>query len=111
MKAATVHHPIIQNNVDELFARGSTEPWMGGAGFYLTLNNLTALCTYLLLRYLLSHRCGTLFNIVIMFFFLSISKILIYIFLLLNITIVFYGFFGNTNLFSGRFCLWVSYSP
>ena len=70
MKAAVVHHIIIQKEVDELLAKDAVEPWMGGAGFnwmylmflgslvandqYSALNDLIALCTYLLLRFLLS---------------------------------------------------------
>ena len=38
-------------------------------------------------------------------FFLLVSGMLIYIFLLLSITITFYGLLGNTNLINGRFCL------
>ena len=52
------HHPIIQKEVDDLIAKGATEPLRGGAGFcsmyfgflgtlmvyepYSILNNLTA---------------------------------------------------------------------
>ena len=46
IKANMVHHPIIQKEVDELLAKGSTEPWMGCPGFYLTWSNLIALYTY-----------------------------------------------------------------
>ena len=51
--AAMAHHPNIQKEIDELSAKGFIEPLMVGAGFYLTLRNLIALCTYLLLRCLL----------------------------------------------------------
>ena len=34
MKAATGHHPIIQEEVDELFSKGAIEPFSGGAGLY-----------------------------------------------------------------------------
>ena len=67
------------------------------------LSNIITICTYLLLRCLLSDRCGTLFNGEISLFLL-ISRMLIYMFILLSITITFYGLFGNTNLVSGRFC-------
>ena len=30
-----VHHPTIPKEVDDLLDKGSIEPWMGGAGFYL----------------------------------------------------------------------------
>ena len=31
---AAAHHPVIQREVDELFAKGAIEPSSGGAGFY-----------------------------------------------------------------------------
>ena len=34
VKAAAAHHPIIQNEVDELLAKGAIKPSSGGAGFY-----------------------------------------------------------------------------
>ena len=34
MKAAAVHHPIIQKEVDELLYKGAVEPSSGDAGFY-----------------------------------------------------------------------------
>ena len=34
IKAATGHHPIIQEEVDELLAKGATEIYAAGAGFY-----------------------------------------------------------------------------
>ena len=34
---AAAHHPIIQNEVDELLAKGATEPFSGGAGFYSSM--------------------------------------------------------------------------
>ena len=34
IKAALAHHPIIQNEVDELLAKVTSEPLMGGTGFY-----------------------------------------------------------------------------
>ena len=36
-KAATGHHPIIQKEVDELLAKGTTEALSGDAGFYLNI--------------------------------------------------------------------------
>ena len=63
------HHPIFQNVVDELLAKGAIEPSSGGAGFhssvfvvpkhtdasgpYLTLSSLIVICTSLLSRSLL----------------------------------------------------------
>ena len=37
VKAAAAHHPVIQKEVDELFAKGATEPSSGGAGFYSSM--------------------------------------------------------------------------
>ena len=37
VKVATTHHSIIQKEVDELLARGTTEPSSGGAGFYSSM--------------------------------------------------------------------------
>ena len=34
VKAAAVHHPIIQKELDELLVKGVIEPSSGGAGFY-----------------------------------------------------------------------------
>ena len=34
--AAMAFHPIIQKEQDDVLAKGSTEAWMGGAGFYST---------------------------------------------------------------------------
>ena len=34
IKTAMAYHPIIQEEVDEVLAKCSTEPWMGSAGFY-----------------------------------------------------------------------------
>ena len=34
IKAAMAHHPIIQKEVNELLARGATEPLTGDADFY-----------------------------------------------------------------------------
>ena len=33
-KVAAAHHPIIQKEVDKMFAKGTVEPSSGGAGFY-----------------------------------------------------------------------------
>ena len=37
VKAAVAHHPTIQKEVDELLAKGVTEPSSGGAGFYSSM--------------------------------------------------------------------------
>ena len=34
VKAFAAHHPIIQKEVDELYAKGAIEPSSGDAGFY-----------------------------------------------------------------------------
>ena len=67
-------------------------------------SDLITICTYLLLRCLLSDRYCFLFNKEIMLIQL-ISSILIYTILFFSLTITFYALFGNTNLISGRFCL------
>ena len=64
MKVPATHHPIIQEEIDELLSKGATEPSSGGAGFYssvflvpkftgglcsyLTINSLIIICIYLL---------------------------------------------------------------
>ena len=74
-------HPVIKKEVQELLARTAVEPLTGAAGFYSSvsvvlsvlvvdalfsvLSNLIAICTYLLLGYLLLKRYGNLFNKVI----------------------------------------------
>ena len=108
------HPSLIQEEVDEVLAKGAIEPSTDVAGFrqpylfflrtlvvydpYSVLHDLNTLWTYLLC--LLSDRYGNLFNKLIMLFVL-VTRMLIYIFLLLSITIIFYGLFGNTNLFIG----------
>ena len=105
IKAALTHHPIIQKVMDGLLAKGTTEPSTGGAGFnpmyllflsvlvayspYSVISDLISVCTYPLLRCLLWDRYGNLLNRTIMLSLL-ISRMLIYIFLLLSITIPFY---------------------
>ena len=37
VKAAAVHHPVIQKEVDELLAKGAIEPSSSGAGFYSSM--------------------------------------------------------------------------
>ena len=37
IKVATIHHSIIQKEVDELLAKGTIEPSSGGAGFYSSM--------------------------------------------------------------------------
>ena len=72
---------------------------------YLTLGGLIIICIYPILRYLLSDMCSSLLSMVIMLSPL-ISRMLIYIFLLLSITIIiFYDLFGTTCHISGRFYL------
>ena len=127
IKASPAHHFIIQKEMDELLAKGAIEQSTGGAGFssqhilsflgicvayiqYSTLNDLIAICTYLFLRCLLWDRYSNLFNREIMLF-LFISRMLIYIFPLLSITITFYSLFDNTNLINGKFAFWAAYCP
>ena len=69
---------------------------------YSTSSNLIAMYTFLLLRYLLLDRVGYFFNKDIMLFVL-ISRILIDVFLLLSLTITFYGLFGKISCIKGRF--------
>ena len=86
------------------FSKGVIEPYSGGAGFYSSvfvvpkctggiwpILNLKqfVICIYLLLRYLLSDMSGSLFSMVIMFSPL-ISRMHIYICLLLSLIITFY---------------------
>ena len=69
---------------------------------YSNLSDLIAICTYLLLRtYYLTGKAT--YSIRRLQFFLLISRILTYIFLLLSITITFYTFFDTTNLINGMF--------
>ena len=37
VKVAAAHHPVIQEEVDELLAKGATEPSSSGAGFYSSM--------------------------------------------------------------------------
>ena len=114
------YHPVIQKEVDKLLEKGAIEPSTGSAGFYLNVvpstlvvykpysifSNLSTICTYLLIRYLLSDMHGNLFNRVIMLLLLiSNSRILIYIFLLLNITITW-----QHKPFSAE-GIWTNHSP
>ena len=70
---------------------------------YPTLCSLIAICKYLFLLHTLSDIHSNLLNKVIMSFLL-ISKMLIYIFLLLSVKVIIYILFGNTSLVSGQFC-------
>ena len=112
VKVAAAHHPIIQKVVDWLLSKGAIEPSSGGAasfpvcllflnilvssGPYLTLISLIIICIYLPLRCLLSDMSSSLFSVVIMLFPL-ISRMPIYIFLLLSIMINFYDLFGRIH--------------
>ena len=113
------HHSLIPKEVHELLSKGTVEPSTGGTGFYSSIF-VVPLCTGSLqpilnprqfncymhiptFKILLSDRNGNLFNKVIKLFLL-ISRMLIYIFLLLSITVTCYILFDNTNLISGRFC-------
>ena len=66
IKAVLAHHPVIQDEMQELLAKGTIESSPGGAGFYSNMflilkcsgdwflfsisGNLIATCTYLLFR-------------------------------------------------------------
>ena len=71
---------------------------------YLTSSILIIICIYLLLRCQLSNMFGSLFSMVIMLSTL-ISRMLIYIFLLLSIIVKSYYLFGTMCLINGRFYL------
>ena len=74
IKAAVAHHPIIKKEVDQLLAKGATEPSSAFAGFpsnvflylsilvvsgpYIILSSLIIICTSLLLKCLLSDMYG-----------------------------------------------------
>ena len=77
---------------------------LAASGPYMTLSGLIVICIYLILRCLLSDMCGSLFCMVIMLSPL-ISRMLIYIFLLLSIIFGFYNLFGTIYHISGRFYL------
>ena len=121
INAVAAYHPTIQKEVDELLAKGAKEPSSGGAGFYpnvflflsipmasslyITISSLIIICTFPLLRCLLSDMFQNVFNIVIM---LSpfISRMFIYIFLLLSIIIIFHNLFGKICHITGKVYLW-----
>ena len=103
VKVAVAHYPIILE-VDDCFLREQLNNLLVvpisitvcllflsilvGFSPYFTLSGLITSCIYLLLRYVLSDKSDSLFSMVIM---LSpfISRMLIYIFLLLSIIIIF----------------------
>ena len=81
IKAVLAHCLIIQKKIEELLAKGVTEPFTGSTGFtqmcfwylsvqavynpYLIISNSIATCTYYFLRCLLSSRYSNLFIMVI----------------------------------------------
>ena len=108
MKAAAAHHTIIQKEVDELLRGDRTIFWWCCYLFqcvlvalYLTLSGLIVICIYLLLRSLISDISDSLFSVVIVLSPL-ISRMLIYIFLLLSIIIIFYDLFGAIHHISEK---------
>ena len=118
IKAVMTHYSIIQKEVGKLLAKVAIEPlavlaftllslWFLSVlvvyDAYSALLDLIAICTYLLSTCLLSDKYDILFSRVKMLFLL-ISRMLIYMFLLLNITIAFSILFYNINLISGKFC-------
>ena len=74
------------------------------SGPYLTLSCLIVICISLLFRCLLSDMSGNLFSVVILLSPL-ISRMLIYIFLLLSVIVIFYDLFGTLCHICGRFYL------
>ena len=126
IKTATAHHSIIQQEVDELLAKGVIEPSLMVLVFthtfllflsvlmaYIpstTLSVLITICTYLALRCLLSDKCGFLYNREIMLFLL-ISRMFIHIFLLFSITIIFEVSLAAQTLLTEGFAFCAGYSP
>ena len=117
VKAAAAHHPVILKEVDELLAKGATEPSSGGAGLYSSMfvvpKHTGGLCPILNLKHF-NHfmhipsfkmttikMYGSLSSRVILLFPL-IYRMLIYMFPLLSIITVFYVLFGIMCLISGR---------
>ena len=102
MKVAAAHHPIIQKAVDELLSKGAFEPSSGGAGFYSNVFvvpkhtgglqptfNLKQFNHYL---HIPSFKMPTIRHVWQLiqhgdYTFSLISRMLIYIFLLLSIII------------------------
>ena len=125
IKAALAHHPNIQE-VDKMLVKGAIEPSTGNAGFILmsllflciwvaydpnsTLSSSITLGTYQLLRCPISDRYGNLFFNRVTMLFLLISRMLIYIFLLLSITVTCYCLETHT-LSVEDVALWAGYSP
>ena len=71
------------------------------SGLYLTLSSLIVICIYIFNMSTVRHS-GSLLSMVIMLCPL-ISRMLIYIILLLSIIIIFYNLFGTIHHISGRF--------
>ena len=80
------------------------------SGQYLTISSLIVICIYLLLRCLLSDMSSSLFSIVIMLSPL-ISRIPIYIFLLLCIIIIFVIGLAQYFISVESFTFWDGHSP
>ena len=115
------HYPIIKQEVEELLAKGTNEPLVVDAGFYLNvfvvpkctggLGPLLHLTQFNFFMHIPSFKMPNIRQICHLIekgdyaFFLLISRMLIYIFVLLNITMTFYSLVGSTNLISGRFYL------
>ena len=122
IKSAAAHHPINQKGVDELLAKAVIQLSSGGAGLlflsilvvsspYLTLSGLIVICISLLLRCLLSDMFSNLFSMVIMLSSL-ISRMLVYIFLLLSAIIIFFTIWLVQYTMSlEAFTFWAGHSP
>ena len=122
---------IVSSNewkVDELLSKGEIEPSPGGAGFYSSafvvpkhtgglwsILNFKQFNHYLRIPSLRCQLCdmsGRLFSMVIMLSPL-ISRMLIYIFLLLSINhcFFFYNLFGTDAISVEGIIFWARYSP
>ena len=109
VKSAAARHPIIQKEVDELLAMGVLEPSSGVAGFYSSLFVVPKHTSGLLKMPTIRH-VWQLFSMVIMLSPL-ISRMLIYIFLLLSIIIFFYTLLAQYTISVGSFTFWVWPQP
>ena len=116
-------HPVIQKDIDELLPKDVTEPLIGGTGIYSNLYvvpkhtgglqpifNLYQFNCYMFILWILSDGYDTLFNKVIMLFLLM-SRIFIYIFLLLSITIILMVCLAIQTISGEGFAVWAYYSP
>ena len=119
IKAALAHHSIIQKEIDELLAKGATEPSTCGVGNYSNIFvvtkhtggfqpilNLKQFNHYMHIPTFKMPTIRQVWQLIQQgnYTFLLIPRMLIYIFLLLSITIAFYILFDNANLINGELC-------